>query len=217
MQQWCVDAGIVAKGSAEQTFEARNYYRCMCVHKECFDAFVQFRIDKITKEHSEMNNELFEKLKALRKSPNSDTLNQVLELESFSNLVQSMLKFEENTDAHFTVEYREDVSSMLTMVSAVREGHLRRHIEAERDMFSLTFAFSHQNYSRYCSFQHVLEKLQTENPMAYEDLTSRGFGGSISGQTFSAIHGDLITELFNMETKSAAGPFCSGFSRHCDR
>ena len=26
MQQWCVDARIIAKGSAEQAFEARHYY-----------------------------------------------------------------------------------------------------------------------------------------------------------------------------------------------
>ena len=40
--------------------------------------------------------------------------------------------------------------------------------------------------------------------------------GSITGETFSAIHGDLFTELFNKETKGTAGPFCSGFSTSTD-
>ena len=36
-------------------------------------------------------------------------------------------------------------------------------------------------------------------------------GGSISGQKFYSIHGDLVTELFNKETKGTAGPFRAGF------
>ena len=44
------------------------------------------------------------------------------------------------------------------------------------------------------------------------DLRSNGFGASITGEAFSAIHGDLVTELFNKECKSATGPFRRGFS-----
>ena len=40
----------------------------------------------------------------------------------------------------------------------------------------------------------------------------KGIGGSLTGDQFSSLHGDLYTELFNKETKSTCGPFRSGFS-----
>ena len=42
------------------------------------------------------------------------------------------------------------------------------------------------------------------------------FGGSVSGQPLSAIHGDLVTEIFNGQTKRQAGPHASGFSTNID-
>jgi hypothetical protein len=47
---------------------------------------------------------------------------------------------------------------------------------------------------------------------AFTELSERGFGGSLSGEKFSAIHGDLITEMYNGETKGTAGPFRSGYN-----
>ena len=44
------------------------------------------------------------------------------------------------------------------------------------------------------------------------DLTQRGFGGSLSGDLFSCLHGDLVTEIFNGQTKRQAGPHWTGFS-----
>ena len=43
-------------------------------------------------------------------------------------------------------------------------------------------------------------------------MKKRGLGRSISGTPFSSIHGDLITEVFNGQTKRQAGPHRSGFS-----
>ena len=54
---------------------------------------------------------------------------------------------------------------------------------------------------------------RTEHP-AFHDLKTKGYGRSISGGKFSTIYGDLITELFNKETKGIAGPFRSGFSKN---
>ena len=53
--------------------------------------------------------------------------------------------------------------------------------------------------------------MQTGHP-AYQDIVERGFCGSVSGDQFSTIHGDMITELFNKETKGTSGPFRAGFS-----
>ena len=45
--KWCIDHGIIAPGSAAQAIEEQHYYRCMHLHKECFDISVQFRFEKI--------------------------------------------------------------------------------------------------------------------------------------------------------------------------
>ena len=112
-----------------------------------------------------------------------------------------------------TIAYHRDVSSLLALVSAVREDDFEQHLQAERDMIKQCFAFDHANYARYFSFQHVhLRDLEQKQSPAIEDLKKRGFGGSLSGAKFSNIHGDLITEVFNGETKRSAGPHTSGYS-----
>ena len=45
-----------------------------------------------------------------------------------------------------------------------------------------------------------------------KDLISNGYDASSSGDSFSTIHGDLVTEHFNKETKGTARPFRSGYS-----
>ena len=42
-------------------------------------------------------------------------------------------------------------------------------------------------------------------------------GGSLSGQPFSAINGDLVTEIFNGQIKRQARSHASGFSTNIDR
>ena len=53
------------------------------------------------------------------------------------------------------------------------------------------------------------KRMDTE---AYRDLLIYGFGTSRTGPSFSGLHGDLLTELFNKETIGNAGPFRSGYS-----
>lgn len=99
----------------------------------------------------------------------------------------------------------------------MRTGNFDLHMEAQRMMVNLCFAFDHVNYARYLTYQHVyLGKLQQDNHPAIEDLRVRGLGGSLSGSNFSTIHGDLITEVFNGQTKSQAGPHRSGYSTNTD-
>ena len=104
-----------------------------------------------------------------------------------------------------------NVSSMLAMISAVREGNIERHLQSERDMLNQFFAFNYQNYARYCSFQDVyLRYMEEQSHPAFGELKAKGFGESIGGKPFSSIHGDLMTELFNKETKGTPGPFRCG-------
>ena len=47
-REWCVDVKTIAEGSIGQAFEGRHYHRSMRMHKESFDALVQFLIEKVT-------------------------------------------------------------------------------------------------------------------------------------------------------------------------
>ena len=48
LKDWFTDAGVIASGSVDQALEGRHYFRSMRLHKECFDALVQFRIEDLT-------------------------------------------------------------------------------------------------------------------------------------------------------------------------
>ena len=216
-RQWCVDAGIIASGSSDQAFEGRHYYRSMRIHKECFDALVQFKVGIVTESHNKTESEFLSSLVAVRKSPSSSTVERVINSPGFNDFLADLAGSVDGTEASMTMAYLQDVSSMLAMVSAVREGNIERHLQSEREMLKQIFAFNHQNYARYCSYQHVyLRSLQQEGHPAFEELQSKGFGASIGGEKFSSIHGDLVTELFNKETKGTAGPFRSGFSTNTE-
>ena len=62
-------------------------------------------------------------------------------------------------------------------------------------MLKQLFAFDHQNYARYLSYQHVLlNDMRTTNVQAFQDLKVRGFGANYTGSKFATVHGDLVTE-----------------------
>ena len=106
-----------------------------------------------------------------------------------------------------------DISSLLALISAVQENNFERHLQAELEVVKYCFAFNHINYARYVSYQQVyLGELQRINSNAMMDLTQHGFGGSLSGDSFSCLHGDLITKIFTGQSKRLAGPQYAGFS-----
>ena len=60
--------------------------------------------------------------------------------------------------------------------------------------------------------KHIyLKHLQTTNTNAFNDLCIQGYGATSTGDPFNAIHGDLVTEHFNRETKGTAGPNRAGY------
>ena len=106
---------------------------------------------------------------------------------------------------------------MLALVSAVQESNIEIHMEAQRVMTNLVFVLDHPNYARYGAYQQTyLQHLRNIQHPAYESLKNNGFGASISGDKFSSIYGDLITEIFNKETKGNSGPFRKGFGTDID-
>ena len=112
------------------------------------------------------------------------------------------MHIEKGSEYLMAVAYLKDVSALLALVSAVREGDFERHLQYEREMLRDCFAFDHINYARYLSYQHIFLR----------DRVIREFGGSLSGHAFSTIHGDLISEDFSGETKRNAGPCIAGYS-----
>ena len=195
-QSWWVNAGTIVFGSSENAFSGGHYYRNMRLHKESFNALVQFRAEKITSGFSEIDPNL--KLKQLSSAPSPEAIEDVMVCPALELLVQKIVQVEDGTESRMTISYLRDVSLLLALVSAVREKDLSRHMQAEREMLSLCFAFDHINYARYMSFQHVnLLMLKMCHDPAFTELSERGFGGSLSGEKFSAIHGDLITEIYN--------------------
>ena len=187
----------------------------MRVHKERFDALVQYKFEQLTSNFENINEDLKKSLIAIRQKPSYETLDQLLGTDGFNNVVFQILQCGNTqfSDGNMTIEYLKDVSAMLAMVLAVREGCLERHLQAEREMIKQVFSFGHHNYARYLSYQYVsLRSMEQHNHPAIINLKETGFGGSISGEPFSSIHGDLITELFNKETKGSRGPMRAGFS-----
>ena len=80
-----------------------------------------------------------------------------------------------DTRSQMSIQYLRDISVMLSIVSAVREGCIDRHLQAEREFLKL--AFDHVNYSRYNSYQHVLlSHLKQNNDEAHSDLVLYGYG-----------------------------------------
>ena len=47
IKEWCINAGVIAPASAAQAVEGYHYYRCIHLHKECFDTLVQFWFQKV--------------------------------------------------------------------------------------------------------------------------------------------------------------------------
>ena len=117
------------------------------------------------------------------------------------------------TKSQMTLVYLKDISLLLSLVFAAREQNLDLHLPAEREILKLLHAHDHVHYSRCNTFQHVfLCDEKRTNSDIYKDLVEHGYIASITGDTFSAVHGDLITEWFNKQTKGKGGLFRSGYS-----
>ena len=83
----------------------------------------------------------------------------------------------------------------------MRENNFERHFHEEREMVKYCFAFNHINYACYGSYQHVyLRELQGINNNAMMNLTQRGFGDSLSGDSFSWLR-VVITKILNEQAK----------------
>ena len=137
-QSWWVDAGTIAFGSSENAFNGGHYYRNMRLHKESFNALVQFRAEKITSGFSEIDPNLKLKLQQLSSAPSPEAMEDVMVCPALELLVQKIVQVEDGTESRMTISYLRDVSLLLALVSAVREKYLSRHMQTEREMLSVS-------------------------------------------------------------------------------
>ena len=114
----------------------------------------------------------------------------------------------------WVADYVQENSLLLFEITAHREKNIRIHLQAHSDVLSLSFAFSHQNYVRYLNQHHVeLTNLSFTKPQAFSDLEIFGPGDSLSGNKFSTIPRDLVTEVaIYREVKVRDGPMRGGHS-----
>ena len=215
-KQWFVESGVMLEGSAEQAFKGKHYYRCMRLLKAAFCALVQFRIENFDNGYQSIDSHLLHQLKDLRLNPSPEKLQQAMSLPAFDEL-HSRITSVDGYQGKITMAFLHDISALLSLVSAVRENKFEHHLAAERQMVPLLFAYNHQNYARYLSYQQVfMSDLKHHSHPAYQDLCSHGFGASYTSGGFRSVHGDLVTEWENREMKGTAGPYKSGFSTNVE-
>ena len=52
-----------------------------------------------------------------------------------------------------------------------------------------------------------VRSFRKEDKEQFNELKEKGFDSRFTGSMFSAVHGKLVTELFNKETKGKSGLF----------
>ena len=101
----------------------------------------------------------------------------------------------------------------VSLVPSVIQSPIERHLQAENILFCESFAYDHQNDAHYGAFQHVnLQSLTKDDEERFNKPKENESDSCLTEYVFSTIHCDLVTELFNKETKGSSGPFHCGFS-----
>ena len=193
-------------------YEGRHYCRSAHLHKQSFEALIQYRILK------EVNIDGFSaamktRIADLGEDLNCTNLDELVNEEELS-FIEKILKTS-NTVSQMTISYIKDVGNLLALIASVRESKIEQRKD-ERVMLPDVFAFGHPNYGRYLTYQHItLSNLHLENPRDWEGLVKDGFGVNLSSQPFSTEHGDLIIEtIINREVSrgSMQGGYSTSFS-----
>ena len=120
-----------------------------------------------------------------------------MQLPQFEDIVERVLTFEKRSGSKLIANYLKDVSFFLLLVSAVRECNIEQHLLTVRNMIYLAFAYDHQNYVRYNTYQNFYQyTLKQIDHQAFHELKTRGIGRSITGENFS-----ITVYLQNCSTK----------------
>ena len=144
----------------------------------------------------------------------TETLENLIQLDIFKHHCESLLKVGGGTQSRMITEYIKDVSKTLSLIYTVRKNSIDPHLTAERAMLPKSFPLEYPNYCRDLTAHHVNPlALPTQKYESWEDFLTNGFVKSISGEPFSTIYGDLMTEAtLNWEVKIRGRPMRGGYS-----
>ena len=107
----------------------------------------QTKVESLIENFENIDIVLFIKLIELRKSPSPVLVEEIRKLDTFKDIMQHIVSTM-GTESQMNMTYLKNVPTMLAIVSAVRESHLKRHFSAEQKILKLMFAFDHINYAR---------------------------------------------------------------------
>ena len=140
----------------------------------------------ISKKYQEMYFELKNLFTGLTQNPGFEKIYVIIKNGVLNVLFSKIMDGTVGTKAKMTICFIKTVSSLLALVSAVQENNFEQYLQEEHEMVKYCFAFDHTNYARYVSYQQVyLRELQGINNNAMMNLTQRGFGDSLSVDSFS--------------------------------
>ena len=129
--KWLTDAGVVAARYADAAVEGRHYYRNMRINKELFCVLVQHKVETLTSKYQEMDFELKNQFIGLTQDSGLGKIAAIMKNEAFNVLFSQIMADTVGTETKMTIK---DFSSLLALVSAVRENDFERHLQAEREM-----------------------------------------------------------------------------------
>ena len=110
----------IVPGSSDATVEGRQYYRNMRIYKEIFCALAQYRVEELTNGYNDMDMELKLLFLNLRRKPTVENFKLIRSNNDFF-FFGKILNNLHGTESKSTVCFLRDVSTLLAMVSAVRE------------------------------------------------------------------------------------------------
>ena len=82
---------------------------------------------------------------SLTQNPGFEKIDVIMKNEAFSVLFSKMMNDKVGTEAKMDIYFIKNVSSLLALVSAVRENNLEQHLQADREMVKYCFVFNHIN------------------------------------------------------------------------
>ena len=97
----------------------------MCSHEEAFEAIVQTNVESIAENFENIGGVVSRKLMELQKLPSPALVKKLLKLEAFTDIKQHIVSTTV-TESQMTIKYLKDVSTILAVVSGVREVDLHQ-------------------------------------------------------------------------------------------
>ena len=159
-----------------------------------------------------MNFELKNLFRGLTQNRGLKKIDVIMKNEAVIVLFSEITDDTVGTEDKMTICFIKKFSSLLALVSAIRENKFERNLQAECEIVKYFFAFNQINYRRYASYQQIyLRELQSININAMVNLAQCGFGDSLSGYLFSCVH-VIITSILNKQRKRQECPHCARFS-----